>query len=427
MGLHKVLSLGLAFMICLVPALNGIVIPPAPINGALVPIATTDDMKYVPAVAYDSIHNQFLVVWEHVLPGTGVHEIDGELISATGAPLQSFVVSSDTYDELTPDVAFDSVNSRFLVVWAYDVRGDQSDFDIYGRLIPSAGPDIGLQEMWIDRGDQSSIEPKVTFGLLYVAFLIVWKNNAYNTTPASISGALLNDDSRVPFTVYSDDFSKGIDAPAVAYDADSYNFLAVWEVKRGLTGWDIVGQLLDNTGQALGNLIDMMNSNGDDLHPTVAACHMLDMYMVINEYIYVFSADPHDLGEEALYGGDGSVIDKSILIKGGGVKPAFWPRAACAPGGDRFQLTWAQAPDNSAQLQIFVSAEVIEPNSLGISGYSARVDAANGSGDRVYPAIASGKSSSLVVWEQARGQGGYTDIYGRIIYPYGLFLPVLRK
>ena len=421
MSLHRVLSLGLAFMMCLVSTVNNVVFPPAPITGALVPIATTDDMKYVPAVAYDSLHDQFLAVWEHALPGTGIHEIDGELISATGTLLQNFVVSSDIHDELTPDVAFDSVNSRFLVVWAYDVRGDQSDFDIYYRLIPSTGPDTGNQEMPIDLGIQPSVQPKVAFELYSNAFLIIWKNNFYNTTEASISGAQRkNDGSFVPFTVYSDDFHKGIDAPAIAYDAASNNLLAVWDEKREFTGWDIVGQRLGPAGQALGNLIDMTNSTGDDFHPTVTACPMQDMYLVENEY--TFSSSTQGLGARAIYG-DGSEV---IGFAGGNVKPSFWPKVGCAPGGNRFQVAWAEAPLDSGQLQILVNAVEISPG-LGISGYPARVDVADGSGDRVYPAIASGKSSSLVVWEQVRDQGGYTDIYGRIIYPYRFFLPVLRK
>ena len=421
MFLHKLLSLGLAFTICLVSAGNSnIYVPPAPVTGGLVPIATTDDMKYVPAVAYDSLHDQFLVVWEHVLSGTGVHEIDGALVSAAGALLKAFVVSSDTHNELTPDVAFDSVNSRYLVVWVYDAVGDQSDFDIYGRLIPSSGPDHSIQEMWIDPNGYSSVEPKVAFGLSPDAFLIVWKNKGYNTTPASISGALRkNDGSFVSFTVYSD-LRLGVDAPAVAYDAASNNFLAAWQVKREFTGWDVEGQRLDTAGQALGNLINMMNSSYDDLHPSVAACPRLDMYLV--EYEFAFSASSLGLGDKALYG-DGSDVSGGAWAA---LKPIFWPKAACAPGGDLFQIAWAQAPDNSTQLHIRVGAEVMKPNSAA-SGYSTRVDAADGSGDRVYPAIASGKLSSLVVWEQVRDPGGYTDIYGRIIYAYGAFLPVVRQ
>jgi hypothetical protein len=421
MALHKILLLGLALITGLVASGSNIITPPAPIPGSLIPIATSDDMKFVPAVAYDGIHDQFLVVWEHVLPQTGIHEIDGALISADGALLQTFVVSSYSNDELTPDVAFDSINSRYLVVWSYDYFGDQSDFDIYGRLIPWSGPDPGINEFAIDQGNQSSIEPKVAYGLHSDEFFILWNNKAFNSTPASISGTIRDyNGSSVPVTVYTNEFMLGVDSPALAYDGASNNFMVAWQVKRELSGWDIEAQRVGSAGQLLGPILSISGTfSGDELHPSVAACPNLDMYLVV----YDFPGSISRALMTSCYYGNG------IRVPGGGTewdKSIFWPEAACAPGGDHFQVTLAQEMVPAGQRQILATTEVHGPH-ISIGGPDSRLDDSAFGSDSVYPAIASGKLPSLVVWEQVRDQGGYTDIYGRIIYSYGVYLPTIRK
>jgi hypothetical protein len=74
-------------------------------------IATANYDKYSPAVAYDTLHNEYLVVWE---AANGNHQIFGRRIRGDGALLASFLISDATYedgtfDRFNPAVAYDSM------------------------------------------------------------------------------------------------------------------------------------------------------------------------------------------------------------------------------------------------------------------------------------------------------------------------------
>ena len=47
-------------------------------------ISELDNSKYSPAVAYNSVHNQYLVVWENVWGAGGHHDIYAQRLSSTG-------------------------------------------------------------------------------------------------------------------------------------------------------------------------------------------------------------------------------------------------------------------------------------------------------------------------------------------------------
>jgi hypothetical protein len=47
--------------------------------------------------------------------------------------------------------------------------------------------------------------------------------------------------------------------------------------------------------------------------------------------------------------------------------------------------------------------------------------------DREYPSVAGGRTNYLVAWEHWREGTGYKDIHGRLVAPYGLFLPLVTR
>ena len=72
------------------------------------------------AIAYDSINQKYLVVWDSMFN----RDIFGLLVGADGSPVGK-VFSISTYFGSNPSVAFDNVNQRFLVAWTWGVTDGQ--------------------------------------------------------------------------------------------------------------------------------------------------------------------------------------------------------------------------------------------------------------------------------------------------------------
>ena len=104
-----------------------------------------------PAIAYNSTNHKFLVVWEadtntppHV---DEEYEIVGILVTYTGGffmfslPLSISdmgLAGSPLYDAYEPDVAYNSQDNEFLVVWHADDNTGllvNGEFEIYGQRL----------------------------------------------------------------------------------------------------------------------------------------------------------------------------------------------------------------------------------------------------------------------------------------------------
>lgn len=161
-----------------------------------------------PAVAFDPFSKRYLVVWTHyyfdyIITGrlveadgtvldTGVVDLDGDVtITANDAILISESESSEIKEN--PAVSFDSVNRRFLVVWADD--RDSKDA-ILGRMVdPLTGAllDDGVSDLdeneTIDALDAIEIattavdqqNPTVAFDPVNQRFQIAWNEEVPGT------------------------------------------------------------------------------------------------------------------------------------------------------------------------------------------------------------------------------------------------------
>ena len=99
------------------------------LSGADFPISTPSDNQLLPVVAHNNSSNQFLVVWEDDRNPATSPDIYARLVNADGSMAGSeFAISATNADQDTPDVAYDSVSNQFLVVWEHDT-------EIYGRLV----------------------------------------------------------------------------------------------------------------------------------------------------------------------------------------------------------------------------------------------------------------------------------------------------
>lgn len=388
-------------------------------------IATGDGWKWSPAVAYDPQHDVYLVVWEYWLTN-GHHAIYGRLVSATGSMGAEFVVYSGTYYSLQPSVAYDTTHGHYLVVWSYDSTGDGSDHDIYGRFIPWNGPNPNETDFIIDSSRDNSVKPRVVYAVTPDEFFMVWKVEA---TPSYINEGIIHDNkSGITKTISTDGLVD--DHPDVAYNQMRNEFLAVWDadVSRVTYDLDIHGIRLgwDGTPQTPSDFV-IADLAFVEERPTVGACYSADQYFIAWQS-WVSSIDTNIYGR--FMSGNGTM--DPIYGYAGTTLPQRNARLACNPAGNEYILTW---DDEYAQPypRIGIWAELLNTQKAIMPPYAFEVVRPSATMDRTLPAVAyggskvTGRTSALVVWQHGRDNSIWTDIWGQIIYPHEVFLPLIRR
>jgi hypothetical protein len=386
-------------------------------------ISNVDNIKHLPSVAFNSKHNEYLVVWhDEWLMQT--RDVRAQRVSAQGVLMgNEFVVySSDTKDSAQPSVAYDPNNDRYLVTFIYDASGNGTDWDLYGRLIPWNGPSASLLAFPIITWPSSQWNPRVVYAGTQQEFLVVWSNTVTSgTPPAYISGKRIRPDGSV--------FGPGSDLtlsepglnyinPNLSYNLARNEYLVVWD-KVG-SSHDIWGVRLRGDAVPLGGgPFTIAGWPDNEMNPSVAACNISDKYLVS------WQSDVGTGGTDyAIYGyfvtGDG--IPEHVFQIDNTTLPEINPSVACTNEGKQFLVAYQQKWTN---LKYGITARQVFPD---WSMKDAFVVIPPGSStDRTYPMVAGGKVNYLVAWEHQRDGTSYQDIYGRLITPFTKFLPLIES
>jgi hypothetical protein len=283
---------------------------------------------------------------------------DDRQVSFTGAP------GSVESDAVTPAVAHDTQNQRYLLVWSAD--DTDGEFRIMGRLLTGfAGEPIGPAFPIADApagADQR--QPAVAFSPDHEHYLVVWSGDELNPGATEImgqrvgtDGALLGDPAR-----YSDMGSNDVDpafdavTPDLAWHADLGAFTLVWAADddAGLLQdgrFEVYGQLVEGgSGNEIGaNDFRITFSLADDrkndvLEPAVAVLPGTDRWVVVFEGD-VADDEVHD-PEIFGYGCNADVPDPAGFIvsqMGSSVfdgLSARRPDVAYVPGTGEFVCVW---------------------------------------------------------------------------------------
>lgn len=388
--------------------------------GPEITISSLNNVKYLPAVAYNPNHDEYLVVWQNNWPGRDIY---AQRVSSRGELRSWFSVASgagsDGYDRAQPSVAYDTVNDRYLVVFIHDVWGNGSDWNVNGRFIPWNGPSPSLTEFPICQWTSSQWNPLVRFALAQHEFLVVWTNTP-SGQPAYISGRrVFADGSGFPpgdgFTISAGPENRI--NPAAAYNLARNEYLVVWDRVGG--SHDIYGVRLRGDGVPLGaGEFAIAGWPDNEEVPAVAACRGADQYLVgwqslvgppTNYDIYArfVTADGTPAG---VYLVDGTTApEKAVNIR-------------CDLSGQQYLVAWQTMYATGyygVWARLAKPDETFEP-SFGLvqPGTTA---------DRTEPAIAGGRVNYLVVWEHERDGTSYQDIHGRLVYPHVLYLPLVLR
>lgn len=363
------------------------------LNPELIFAGYSPDTGFNPSIAYNSKHDEYLVVWN------GIWSISGQRVSSRGELLgQKWSIASIT-DDIWPDVAYDETNDRYLVTWARE--NSISDRDLYGRFLPWDGPSALLNEFAIDTAHHVYDQPSVAYAHAQGEFMVVWpvgssRIEVWGRRIRAWDGAFQG-----PSSAIAAHATENRGNPDIAYNLARNEYLIVYDNSVYGGKSDIFATRMTANGVNLGNL-KVAGWPDDEFMPAVAACHLYDKYLVAWKSY-------HD-GSDHLYAyfvnGDGSMGGIHHLDTSTTGHPSSVMDIACRWGRQYF-ITWEHWDTTAVAKAIWgrllYADETMEP--------SFEIEPATNS--RACPAVASSGTNFLVAWE--KWDASYPDMVGRIV------------
>ncbi len=294
-----------------------------------------------PSISYNSLTNQYLVVWYGDDVIEDENEIYGQLLTASGQQTGSndfrisYMGPDDdlNYDGILPAVVYNANNNQFMVSWQADDNSNgmvDDELEIFGRAVSAAGQTLGatevrLSQMGID-GDivYSGTLPKIAFNTTANEYFVVWQG--YDDSEAVMDSQAVVFAQRVDGAavqeVGEDDamlsdyqeiltlFRAG--TPKVAFNSADNEYLVVWNGDDNADGmvdgeYEVFALRYNAvTGQPIGSRIRLsdMGPTGDpdyDASSPSVAYNSAD-----NEYLVVWSADDNVggviVGDKEIFG-----------------------------------------------------------------------------------------------------------------------------
>ncbi|MDI7278186.1 MAG: hypothetical protein QME94_19590, partial [Anaerolineae bacterium] len=129
-----------------------------------------------PAVAYNPLRQEFLVVWCNDHPD--YPDIQAQRLKWDGTPIGGpfYVATTGTVQREHPAVAYNNMRDEYLVVWDH-YGGVGTLSSVRGRLVSGLGQVLGDSDILISRGPQlkSCSNPAVAYAFYPDRYLVVWE------------------------------------------------------------------------------------------------------------------------------------------------------------------------------------------------------------------------------------------------------------
>ncbi|MGQ9627225.1 MAG: hypothetical protein ACUVV0_10030 [Anaerolineae bacterium] len=382
--------------------------------------------RYLPAVAHNYRHNEYLVVWHNTWSGPH-RDIYARRVSGAGQLLSWFAVSAGSNDRVQPAVAYNATNDEYLVVWMYDVSGNGTKYEIWGRIVAWNGSYMGSPKLIITWTNRSFWTPRVVWNSYRNQYMVVW--NAIDTTTGlasdvagyrvSASGDVINPGS--PIIISASNTPHQVD---IAYNLAADEYLAVWRRMRTTADWDIRGARLrgDNGAVVTPPGEFFINSETVDQRYPAVTTNTQDRYLVVWQHAY--SSTDWDIKGQYL-NISGGTVGSSYNIASTGANEMYPDVASADPLANEYVTVW-QIPTSTgtairARRNRLVGSTITSLNYFDVASY--------GFWDSEKPVVACGSPGFLFAYEgdSASDPAVKRHIYGRVWWPNALYLPFIMK
>ncbi len=366
-----------------------------------------------PALAFSPVRQEYLAVWEDHHWGNGADwDIYARRIGADGVPIGvQFGISWDgSNHRLAPAIAYNSVRDEYLVVWEYEYASN--DHDLYAQRVSGAGSLTGSQ-IAVSLPIAYDSSPAVAYNAAADEYLIVWvrRMGADEFVHGDLYAQRIAGDGALaggPFAIAASSLDEA--NPVAAFGSAAGQYLVTWQAKQADTGeYDILAQRVAANGSLTGGVIGISTWQYDQIRPRLAYCPAGDVFLIVwEDHHWAWGADADIYGQRV--SGTGSLVGSNFGISWDGSQRRLSPNVAFQPAPGEFMVTWeyeASASDHDiyrrrvAANGTLLQGEVIVTNALP---------------EEQRPAIAAGAADTyFVAWEDGRNSAALgTDIYGSL-------------
>ncbi len=291
----------------------------------------------LPALAYNNSDKQYLVVWqgtdlgarlesgteaENAAPDTpqlsGEYEIYGQRLEGTGMEIgtDDFRISCMGPDPASggassPDIAFNSTDERYLVVWSgKPVLGD-GGWEIFGQFLNGTdgtlyGAAFQVSTMGPDgNASYHASAPAVAWNSTNNEYLVVWHGDDFVDGELEIYGQRLDsaggqvgpDDFRISTMGVEGSVIYEAKNPRLVFNNTNHEYLTVWEGDTNTAPLvdnekEIFGRRISILGVPLGTDEFRISSMGPDGDASFDASEPdIAFNSAANEYLVVWSGD----------------------------------------------------------------------------------------------------------------------------------------
>ncbi|MBN2146460.1 MAG: hypothetical protein JW726_03685 [Anaerolineales bacterium] len=368
------------------------------------------------AIAYNYLHNEYMVVWENTWPG-GKKDIYARRVSDNGQLLSWFCITSGADNRHQPALAYNAAEDEYLVVWQHEVSSGV--YEVWGRIVAWNGSYLMPELLIFSWANRSFVAPRVAWNSLDNEYLVAW--SAFDTTTllnTDIACIRVKADGSIP---YSHLIIATLGAPQevdIVYNIARNGYMTVWARHDAATGYDIRGAFLDNTGANITEFDVFVGVSGQTT-PAVTTNEQ-DHYMVVWQHF----DDSYTPGDWDIYGrlfqANGSPVTIPFMLSNS-TDDEMAPDVAANAASQQYLFVWHRW-DNAGNQNIVVSRLRHNDGSMG----PPETLLANPGWNAVAPAVACDIPGFLIAYQKGSGWTPY-HIYARRLVPNVIYLPLVER
>jgi hypothetical protein len=312
-----------------------------------------------------------------------------------------------------PAIAFNPDDNEYLVVWEGNgLSGSNMGMvdEILGRRINAAtgeavGADFRISNTSDGGKDHSAFGPKVVYNRTSHEYLVVWHGTGTQESPANVfeiygqrlnrSGGEEGKDFRISRTTdlgkINDTFVRASARASIAWNSVANQYLVVWDAMGQpdeVIRVEVYGQLLDNTGGAVGKNFRISNTT-DQGAQFNAGSPQVAYNATNNQYLVVWSGPSKVKSQNEIWGqglsakgeqlgkGDGDILISQVTTNIGADRDASGPQVIYNGSSNEylvvFQANAVAGVDNVQANEVFgqrinaATLSEIGPNDFRIS------------------------------------------------------------
>ena len=371
-----------------------------------------------PAVAYNSDREEYLVVWYNDRAGND--DIQAQRVSKNGALVGNafYVAAGSGTDRRYPDVAYNSQQNEYLVVWEHK---DGASYSIRAWRVPATGGTTGGEITVASPGfNEEFKKPTVGYAFTSDKYLVVWEYNW--EFGVHIAGQVLSSSGALEGNVVSisnDPVGSPRYQPDVVYNRSRNEYLVVWQ-QNDSGNYNIYARRAQGNGTPMHpESITIATDAKDELEPAVAAIPTQlnqGQYLVVWEHRH--SSTDGDIHARMVTGegnpGSGIIISELTVDQTN-------PAVAGNESAGQYLVVWTQ-PSSGMLVYTGITGRAVSSGGalLGEETYF-------GGWSAEYAAVASGWSGDfLVALDDQLLLASSRDIYGQL-WGNRVYLPLVLR